>query len=117
MTRGDAHIEVERVDDRTAAVTVHDDPLGATADRLADLVTGLLADGTDRVVVDFAGAGLLNSKLLDALVRASSVAGQRGGIAVVAGQGYVRQVLEISETGGVGLLADSREEALEAVGA
>jgi len=110
-------IVVERIDADTAAVRVAPDALGWIADELYDEVVGLLEGGTCRIVVEFVDDGVLNSKLLDALVRASSVAGQRGGIAVVAGQGYVRQVLEISETGGVVLLADSREEALEAVGA
>ena len=57
-----------------------------------------------------------HAKLLDALVRAS--AGQdprKGGIAVVAEADYIRQMLEISETGGVVLLAENREEALEAL--
>jgi hypothetical protein len=108
-------IGVERLDERTAAVTVGDDPLGGGADELAGLVGGLLADGITNVVVEFDGA-ILNSKLLDALVRASS--GQppgAGGIAVIAPPGYVRQMLLVSEAGGVVLLADSREEALEAL--
>jgi hypothetical protein len=113
--RGRAHIDVEHLDQDAAAVVVGDDPLGDVADELADRVGGLLADGTPHVVVEFAG-GILNSKLLDALVRASAhqPAGTSG-IAVVAPPRYVHQMLLVSEAGGPLLLADSREDALEAL--
>ena len=108
-------IAIEDVDDSTAIVTVLDDPLGDSSAQLADRVGGLLTEGTLRVVVEF-GGGIVNSKLLDALVRASRRGGPQGGIAVVAPPGYVRQMLLVSELGGVLLLADTREEAIEALG-
>jgi anti-anti-sigma regulatory factor len=111
-------VSVEQIDERTAVVIVAGDPLGAAADELGSCVGSLLDDGVVCVVVDFSRLPVLNSKLLDALVRASArqPAIGPGGIAVVTGQGYVRQILEISETGGVVLLAETREDALEALG-
>jgi hypothetical protein len=109
-------VVVEQLDADTAVVRVGRDALGEAADALYGEIGALLAGGTSRIVVEFDGAGLLNSKLLDALVRAS--AGQdprRGGIALVAGENYIRQMLEISETGGIVLLVESREDALEAL--
>ena len=108
-------IAVEELDANTAVVTVVDDPLGDSSSQLAERVGGLLTEGTLRIVVEF-GGGIVNSKLLDALVRASRVGGANGGIAVVAPPGYVRQMLLVSEVGGVLLLADTREEAIEALG-
>ena len=107
-------VSVEHVDDRTAVVVLRGDTLGLAADELATALRSLVGDGARRVVVDFSRLAVLNSKLLDALVRASrdQDVGQ-GGIAVVTGHGYVGQMLEISETGGLVLLADTREEALE----
>lgn len=115
MPAVDGLITVRRIDPRTATVTVGNDPLGAAADELADVVAALMQDGTEDVVVEFAGSGLLNSKLLDGLVRASGRRPPRGGggIAVVISAGYARQMLSISEAGGVLVLADSRDEALE----
>ncbi len=107
-------VVVEKLDADTAVVRVTLDPLGEVSAELTDEIVALLDGGTCRIVVEFAGGGLLNSKLLDALVRAT--AGQdprRGGIAVVTGVDHVRQMLEISETGGLLILADSRDEALE----
>ena len=116
MSDSGEFIWVERVGERTAVVSVTGDPLGGAADELASAVATLLSEGVPCVVVDFSRLPVLNSKLLDALVRASaSQDPDAGGIAVIAGHGYVRQVLEISETGGLVLLADSREDALEAL--
>ena len=109
-------VAVQHVDADTAIVTVTVDPLGRVAEQVHDSIGGLLDDGTCRVVVEFRGADLLNSKVLDALVRATARQDpSRGGIAVVTGQDYVRQLLEISETGGVVLLAETRSEALDAL--
>jgi len=114
VAAGSAGIEVQSLEDGTVCVTVPSDPLGATADELARVV-GELVEGHDvDVIVDFAGAGLLNSKLLDALVRASAKQTPGTGvIAVVVSEGYARHMLTVSEAGGVLLLAGSREEALE----
>ena len=107
-------LRTERLDDRIAVVVVEGDTLGFSADALGEELGALGAEGIENLVVDFSGLPVLNSKLLDALVRASR--GQTtgsGAIAVVAGHGYVGHMLEISETGGLVLLAESREEALE----
>jgi hypothetical protein len=113
---GDTGIEVEDLGDGTAGVTVPMDPLGASAEELARVVGDLVEGRAQNVVVDFTGAGLLNSKLLDALVRASArqIPGT-GGIAVVVAQSYARHMLTVGEAGGLLLLAGSREEALEAL--
>jgi hypothetical protein len=112
--RPSVRIDVERLDDRTMAVTVGNDPLGDGAAGLYDCVTGLIEGGTSRIVVEFAGS-ILNSKQIDALVRASGAAGE-GAIAIVAPPGYIQQMLEVGEPGGPVLLADTREDALEALG-
>ncbi len=114
--RRDVEIVVERIDDRSAVVTVGTDPLGDGADELADCIGSLLENGTDRVVIEF-DRSLLNSKLLDALVRAAArqPAGTRGGVAVVAPPSYVHQMHLVSATGGPVLLADTRDDALEAL--
>ena len=111
-----AEISVERLDERSAAVVVGLDPLGDGANDLAECVGSLLENGTNRVVVEFDGS-LLNSKLLDALVRAASrqPAGQPGGVAVIAPPSYVHQMHLVSATGGPVLLADTRDDALEAL--
>jgi hypothetical protein len=116
VAAGNAGIEVEHLGDGTVAVTVPSDPLGTSAGDLARVV-GELVEGRDvNIVVDFAGGGLLNSKLLDALVRASArQTPGSGGIAVVVPQSYARHMLTVSAAGGVLLLASSREEALEAL--
>ena len=107
-------LRTERIDASTAVVVVEGDPLGMSADALADGLSALDAEGIVHLVVDFSSLPVLNSKLLDALVRASRrQQPATGAIAVVAGHGYVGHMLEISETGGLVLLADSREEALE----
>jgi hypothetical protein len=116
VAEGWSGITVEHLVDGITAVTVHSDPLGTNADELAAVVTELV-DGRDmNVVVEFTGPGLLNSKLLDALVRASArQAPGTGGIAVVLAAEYARHMLTISEAGGVLLLAASRQEALDAL--
>jgi anti-anti-sigma regulatory factor len=107
-------LHIERLDAGTALVVVSGDTLGLSADALGQRLAELADDGIAHVVVDFSELSVLNSKLLDVLVRASR--DQRAGdgaIAVVAGHGYIGHMLEISETGGLVLLADSRAEALE----
>jgi stage II sporulation protein AA (anti-sigma F factor antagonist) len=65
-------VDVERVDDRTACVTIRDDVKhGDGAGELEDVLVALLADGARRLVVDLTAVGFLNSKLLDTLVRVS----------------------------------------------
>jgi len=107
-------LHTERLDGQIAVVSVEGDTLGLSADGLGTELGALAADGVARMVVDFSSLPVLNSKLLDALVRSSRDQGSDGGaIVVVAGHGYVGHMLEISETGGLVLLADTRDEALE----
>ena len=112
-----AEIVVEQIDERSVSVTVGSDPLGDGADELAECVGRLLEKGNTRVVVEFDGS-LLNSKLLDALVRAAArqPTGEPGGVAVIAPPSYVHQMHLVSATGGPVLLADTRDDALEALG-
>ena len=111
-----ARIDVERLDERTAAVSLADDPLGEAASALFACVCELLTGGTAHVIVQVDGS-LLNSKLVDALERASGSAPDGGGIAIDAPPGYQHQVLEIRENGGPVMLAEPLEDALEALGA
>ncbi len=69
-------------------------------------------------MVDLRSSALLNSKLLDTLVRAAGdLDPRRGeGLAVITETGYVQTMLEIAAPGGLVLLASSRDEALEALG-
>ena len=107
-------LHTERLDAGTAVVVVEGDTLGLSADALGDELALLAVDGIGHVIVDFSRLPVLNSKLLDVLVRASrDQSPGSGAIAVVAGHGYVGHMLEISETGGLVLLADTRDEALD----
>ena len=111
--RPSVQIDVDRLDDRTVAVTVSNDPLGDGASGLYECVSSLIESGTSRIIVEFAGS-ILNSKQIDALVRASGATGD-GAIAIVAPPDYVQQMLVVGEPGGPVLLADTREDALEAL--
>ncbi len=108
---------VDRVDRRTAVIAVAGDTTIWSGFALDDQLASLKRDGCDRIVVDLSGAGLLNSKMLDALVRCSADLDPRrgAGLAVVTTVDYVRQILEVTETGGLLFLADSRAEALESL--
>jgi anti-anti-sigma regulatory factor len=108
---------VEHVGESVAVVSLERTTLGPDASLLTETLDALIADGHPRIVVDLSGAHLVNSKLLDALVRVSARTDPRAGegIAVVTGTAYVRQLLEIGASGGLLLLARSRQEALEAL--
>lgn len=109
-------VDVDRIDERTACVSITGSvKMGAPAE-LEELLAGLLAAGTTRIVVDLSGVSFLNSKLLDTLVRISARIDPRaGGIAVLTSQTYVRHMLEVTESGGVLLLEDDRDAALAAL--
>ena len=108
---------VEPVDDATAVIEVTGHTHGPDADRLASVLERILAEGRTRVIVDLRVAKLVNSKLLDTLVRVSGrLDPRRGeGLAVVTETGYVAHMLEISESGGLIFLEATRDEALEAL--
>jgi hypothetical protein len=109
--------DIELVDERTAIVTLPPAAGTASGGQVAHALAVLKDQGVDRLIVDLRRPQLLNSKVLDALVRgASDLDPRRGaGLAVITGQMYVRTILEITATGGLLFLAESREEALAAL--
>ncbi len=109
-------VAVERIDGRTACVAVTGKVEMGEPARLEGLLRELVAAGCTRIVVDLSDAPFLNSKLLDTLVRVSGTIGAgAGGVAVLTSQSYVRYMLEVTESGGVLLLEDSKEAALAAL--
>jgi hypothetical protein len=109
--------DVELVDDRTAIVTLRSAAVMSAGDDVARVLAELNAQGIDRLVIDLRNPQMLNSKVLDALVRgAAGLDPRRGaGIAVITEQQYVRMILEVTETGGLLFLAEDRDDALEAL--
>jgi anti-anti-sigma regulatory factor len=109
--------DVELVDDRTAIVTLRSAVAMTAGDDVSRVLAELTAQGVDRLVIDLRGLQMLNSKILDVLVRgAADLDPRRGaGIAVITEQQYVRMILEVTETGGLLFLAEDRDEALEAL--
>jgi hypothetical protein len=102
---------VEQIDGASVVVCVEGPTEGPDAERLVELVREHA--GARRLIVDLEHCPLLNSKLLDGLVRVAAEVDC--GLAVVTGTGYVRHMLEIGASGGVLLVATTREEALEAL--
>ena len=105
---------VERIDDEISVVALSGATHGPDAEVLGETISDLVAAGRSRVVVDLSGAYIVNSKLLDALVRASASIDPRNGeaIVVVTGADYMRHMLEVSAEGGLLLLAEDRADAL-----
>jgi anti-anti-sigma factor len=109
-------VDVEQLDERTACVTITGNVKMGQPAKLEELLASLLAGGTTRIVVDLSEVSFLNSKLLDTLVRISArIDPREGGVAVLTSQTYVRHMLEVTEAGGVLLLEEDREVALEAL--
>ena len=108
---------IEEIGDDTAVITVRGETDLWSGSEIDDLLIGLKNAGRRRIVVDASAAAWVNSKVLDALVRCSADLDPRdgAGLAVVTSQSYVKQILEITATGGVLFLADSRDEALESL--
>lgn len=109
--------DVEHVDARTAIVTLR---VGAGTDAGRDveaLLARLRAGGVDRLVVDLRSPQMLNSKVLDTLVRGAADLDPRdgAGLVVITEQQYVRTILDVNATGGMLFLAEDREEALDAL--
>ena len=111
---GSTPFVVERIGE-VAVVALAGATHGPDAERLSETLGDLIAAGGGRVVVDLSGTHLVNSKLLDTLVRFSARMDPRKGeaIVVVTGADYMRHMLEISAEGGLLLLAESRDEAIE----
>ena len=109
-------VDVQRIDGRTACVTITGNVAMGQPAQLEELLRSLVVAGTRRIVVDLSQVPFLNSKLLDTLVRVSgSIDPSEGGIAVLTGQPYVKSMLEVSAAGGVLLLEDSKDAALAAL--
>ena len=109
-------VSVERLDERTACVTITGSVAMGQPAKLEELLSSLVVAGVTRIVVDISDAGFLNSKLLDTLVRISAgIAPGEGGVAVLTAHTYVRHMLEVTEAGGVLLLEDSKDAALAAL--
>lgn len=109
--------DVERLDGRTAVVTLHAEAGTAAGTHVEELLESLREQGVNRLVVDLRSPQMLNSKVLDALVRAARDLDPRdgAGLAVITEQQYVRTILQITASGGMLFLAESRAEALEAL--
>ena len=109
-------VGVERLDDRTACVTVTGNVMMGEPAKLEEMLRSLVVAGCTRLVVDLSSVPFLNSKLLDTLVRISSgIDPGDGGVAVLTPQSYVRHMLEITEAGGVLLLEETKDAALAAL--
>ena len=108
---------IEEIGSDTAVITVSGRTDLWSGPQIDDVLADLKRDGRRRIVVDASEAAWLNSKVLDALVRCAADLDPRdgAGLAVVTNQSYIKQVLEITATGGVLFLADSRDEALDAL--
>jgi anti-anti-sigma regulatory factor len=109
--------DVEHIDDRTAIITLHPDAGTAAGEHVGTLLADLRERQVDRLVVDLRGPHMLNSKVLDALVRAARDLDPRdgAGLAVITEQQYVRTILQITATGGMLYLAETRKDALDAL--
>ena len=83
-------VDIERIDDRTACVSIGGEVKMGAPSQLEELLGSLIATGRTRIVVDLSKVSFLNSKLLDTLVRLSRrIEPRDGGIAVVTAQTYV----------------------------
>jgi anti-anti-sigma regulatory factor len=113
----DQRHDVERIDDRTAVITLHPEAGTAAGEHVRALLQDMFTQGVNRLVVDLRGPQMLNSKVLDALVQGARDLDPRdgAGLAVITEQQYVRTILQITATGGMLYLAESRAEALEAL--
>ncbi|MDQ3740070.1 MAG: STAS domain-containing protein [Actinomycetota bacterium] len=109
-------VSVEQLDEATACVMVTGRVAMGQPAKLEELLHGLVVAGTRRIVVDLSEVPFLNSKPLDTLVRISaSIDPAHRGVAVLTSQTYVKHMLEVTESGGVLLLEDSKDAALAAL--
>lgn len=109
-------VSVDRLDERTACIGIAGNVEMGEPAQLEQVLRSLVVAGCTRLVVDLSDVPFLNSKLLDTLVRISATIDPgEGGVAVLTGQTYIKHMLEITESGGVLLLEDSKEAALTAL--
>jgi anti-anti-sigma factor len=85
-----------------------------TGDRLRRELEAALGTGVDAIVVDCSGLEFLETWTIDALLAAASALGE--GLAVVAPQGDVRSVLELTGLESVLDVHETRTAALHALG-
>jgi anti-sigma B factor antagonist len=83
-------------------------------DRLRRELEDALGTGVEAIVVDCSGLSFLETWTIDALLSAASALGER--LAVVAPQGDVRSVLELTGLETVLSLYETRADALQALG-
>ena len=108
-------VSVERIDDRTACITVTGNVEMRDPMKLEEMLRGIVVSGCTRLIVDLSEVPFLNSKLLDTLVRISAgIDPSEGGVAVLTAQTYIKHMLEVTEAGGLLLLEDSKDAALAA---
>jgi anti-anti-sigma regulatory factor len=107
---------IEEIGEDAAVITVGGTHVW-TGEEIHEALASLKDAGRRRIVVDAGGAPWLNSKVLDALVRGAADLdpGHGGGLALITRHEYIKQILQVSVTGGAVFLADSREEALEVI--
>ena len=112
-------MRIEEIGADVAVITLLTGVDAAAGPRLGDAIAGLRRAGRRRVVVDLASTPLVNSRVLDVLVACAGDFDPRAGegLAVVTGTGYLRQVLSITRRGGLVFMAETRAEALAALGA
>lgn len=85
-----------------------------TGDRLRRELEDALGTGVDAIVVDCSGLAFLETWTIDGLLSAASALGER--LAVVAPQGDVRSVLELTGLESVLNVYETRADALRALG-
>ena len=85
-----------------------------TGDRLRRELEDALGTGVDAIVVDCSGLAFLETWTIDGLLSAASALGER--LAVVAPQGDVRSVLELTGLESVLNVYETRADALNALG-
>jgi anti-anti-sigma factor len=85
-----------------------------TGDRLRRELEDALGTGVDAIVVDCSGLEFLETWTIDALLSAASALGER--LAVVAPQGDVRSVLELTGLESMLNVHETRAAALHALG-
>ena len=109
-------VSIQRIDERTACISITGKVEMGEPAKLEEMLRSLTVAGCTRLVVDLSEVPFLNSKLLDTLVRISAgIDPSAGGVAVLTSQTYVKHMLEVTESGGVLLLEDSKDAALAAL--
>ena len=111
-----AVFEDETVDGSTHAIAVNGELDMSNAGALLRRIEEVLADGRARIIVDLSGVTHLDSSGLAALISAHQRAVERRrGLALVVGTQAIRRTLEIRGVRDLFEIAETREQALEAL--